>query len=226
MICSPSASSGRCEISITSSSWVLPQPGPPHTSVARPAGRPRPSPSSRPAIPVAAFFKRLSAEAMSGTPGDQRAPIVDQTVRCSRSIAILPSVPREAAVVQQPDPASVRRRGPLSRGAGCFSWFAGRWPEQSDPCTRQPRGDRNQARVLICCFPRALAGCQSGTILGRVSPPRIGNRPSAFLYFLSSHLLVRPRHLLVPACRAKSPSRAAAVKTGPLQGRRRLGLAG
>ena len=88
-----------------------------------------------------------------------------------------------------------------SRVAGCLSCFARLLPEQSGPRTRQPRGDRKHACVLICRLPSALAGCQSGTILDRVSPPRIGSRPCASLYFLSSHLLVRPIHLLVPACR-------------------------
>ena len=66
-----------------------------------------------------------------------------------------------------------------SRVAGCFILFAGLLPEQSDPRTREPRGDRKQARVLICRFPPALAGCRSGAILGRVRPPRIGRRPGA-----------------------------------------------
>jgi hypothetical protein len=35
---------------------VLPQPGPPQTMVGRPAGRPPPVISSKPAIPVGAFF--------------------------------------------------------------------------------------------------------------------------------------------------------------------------
>ena len=57
-----------------------------------------------------------------------------------------------------------------SRGAGCYSSFAGLLPEQSDPRTRQPRRDRKQTRVLICGLPATRAGCRSGTILGRVSP--------------------------------------------------------
>src|ERR1700730_4992839 len=35
---------------------VFPQPGPPHTMVGRPAGRPPPLISSKPAIPLGAFF--------------------------------------------------------------------------------------------------------------------------------------------------------------------------
>ena len=57
-----------------------------------------------------------------------------------------------------------------SRVAGCFILFAGLLPEQSDPRTRQPRVDRTQARVVICLFSPALAGCRGGAILGRLSP--------------------------------------------------------
>ena len=104
-----------------------------------------------------------------------------------------------------------------SRVAVFFSSFAGLLPEESDPRTRQPCGERTQARGLICrCRLRwPVARVQRSSV---ASAPR-GLESGHASYCISSHLLVRPRHLLVPACRTKSPSRAAAVKTGLLQGR-------
>ena len=88
---------------------------------------------------------------------------------------------------------------------------------------------RNDARSvasggLLLISREPVAGVERSSAAS--APARIGSWPNAFCYILPSHLLVRPRHLLVPAYRTKSPSRAAAVKTGPLPGRRRLGLAG
>ena len=56
---SPNCVAPRTRNSIASS--VLPQPGPPHTSVGRPFGSPPPVISSRPSIPVGAFGSARAA---------------------------------------------------------------------------------------------------------------------------------------------------------------------